>query len=31
VTVDLAGLIQQFVGQFGQFLEGFGQGLSSYD
>ena len=31
VTVDLAAIIQQFVGQFGQFLEGFGQGLSSYD
>jgi hypothetical protein len=31
VMVDLAGLIQQFVGQFGQFLEGFGQGLSNYD
>ena len=31
VTVDLAGIIRQFVGQFGQFFEGFGQGLSSYD
>ena len=31
VTVDLAGIFQRFVGQFGQFLEGFGQGLSSYD
>lgn len=31
VTVDLAGLFQQFVGQFGQFFEGFGAGLSSYD
>jgi len=31
VTVDLAGLIQQFVGQFGQFFEGFGAGVSSYD
>ena len=31
VTVDLAGIIQQFMGQFGQFFEGFGQGLSSYD
>ena len=31
VTVDLAGIIQQFVGRFGQFFEGFGAGLSSYD
>ena len=31
VTIDLAGLIQQFVGQFGQLLEGFGAGLSNYD
>ena len=31
VMVDLAGLCQQFVGQVGQFLEGFGGGLSSYD
>lgn len=31
VTVDLAGLFQRFLGQFGQFLEGFGTGLSNYD
>ncbi|MGH9010688.1 MAG: hypothetical protein ACRDYF_12700 [Acidimicrobiia bacterium] len=31
VTVDLAGLFQRFLGQFGQFLEGFGSGLSNYD
>ena len=31
VTVDLAALFQRFVGQFGQFLEGFGTGLSNYD
>ncbi|HEV3363072.1 MAG TPA: hypothetical protein VG795_02840 [Acidimicrobiia bacterium] len=31
VTVDLAGLFQRFFGQFGQFLEGFGAGLSNYD
>jgi len=31
VTVDIAGLFQRFLGQFGQFLEGFGAGLSNYD
>jgi hypothetical protein len=31
VTVDLAALFQRFLGQFGQFLEGFGSGLSNYD
>jgi hypothetical protein len=31
VTVDLAGIIQQFVGQFSRFFEGFSQGLSDYD
>ena len=32
VTVDLAGLLQRFLGQFGQFLEGMGAGLSNnYD
>lgn len=31
VTVDIAGIVQQFIGQFGQFLEGFSQGLSQYD
>ena len=32
VTVDIAGLLQRFVGQFGQFLQGMGAGLSSnYD
>jgi hypothetical protein len=31
VTVDLAALFQRFLGQFGQFLEGFGTGMSNYD
>ena len=31
VPVDLAGIFQQFFAQFGQLLEGFGAGLSSYD
>jgi hypothetical protein len=31
VSVDIAGLLQRFVGQFGQFLQGVGAGLSHYD
>lgn len=31
VTVDLAGLLQRFMSRFGQFLQGVGAGLSSYD
>jgi hypothetical protein len=31
VTVDLAGLLQRFLGQFGQLLQGVGAGLSNYD
>jgi len=31
VSVDIAGLLQKFLGQFGQFLQGVGAGMSHYD
>jgi hypothetical protein len=31
VPVDIAGLLQRFLSQFGQFLQGAGAGLSNYD
>jgi hypothetical protein len=31
VPVDIAGLLQRFLSQFGQFLQGVGAGLSNYD
>ena len=31
VTVDIAALVERFVSQFGNFLQGVGAGLSSYD